>query len=96
MSSKLVRRFQEVNRELWLLLSLFAIAGLLNFLVALHRVVLGFYVLPTLFSAYYYGKRHATLTALASVCLVTLLAYFNPAALWTSNRSDPSAGQQMV
>jgi putative nucleotidyltransferase with HDIG domain len=79
MSSKLIRRFQEVNRELWLLLSLFAIAGLLNFLVELHRVVLGFYVLPTLFSAYYYGKRHATLTALASVCLVTLLAYFNPA-----------------
>jgi len=78
MSKNLVQRFQEVNRELWLLLSLFAIAALLNFLVALHRMVLGFYVLPTLFSAYYYGKRHATLTALASVCLVTILAYFNP------------------
>lgn len=78
MSSKLLRRFQEVNRELWLLFSLFAIAALLNFLAALHRVVLGFYVLPTLFSAYYYGKRHATLTALASVCLVVIVAYFNP------------------
>jgi putative nucleotidyltransferase with HDIG domain len=79
MSKKLFHRIQEVNMELWLLLSLFAIAALLNFIVALHRVVLGFYVLPTLFSAYYYGKRHATMTALASVCLVTLIAYFNPA-----------------
>ncbi|MGO9639927.1 MAG: HD-GYP domain-containing protein [Candidatus Acidiferrales bacterium] len=85
MSKKLFHRIQEVNMELWLLLSLFAIAALLNFLVTLHRVVLGFYVLPTLYSAYYYGKRHATMTALASVCLVTLVAYFNPALFGFSN-----------
>ncbi|HYB62597.1 MAG TPA: HD-GYP domain-containing protein [Methylomirabilota bacterium] len=85
MNSKLIRRFQEVNRELWLILSLFAIAWLLNSLVALHRMVLGFYMLPTLFSAYYYGKRHATLTALASVCLVTIVAYFNPALFGLSS-----------
>jgi len=90
MSSSIVRRLQEVNRELWLLLSLFAIAGLLNVLVELHRVVLGFYVLPTLFSAYYYGKRHATLTALASVCLVTLVAYFNPQVFGYSSAAAAS------
>jgi putative nucleotidyltransferase with HDIG domain len=72
------RRLNEVNRELWLILSLFVIAALLNSLIALHRMVLGFYVLPTLFSAYFYGRRHATLTAMASVCLVTLVTYFNP------------------
>jgi putative nucleotidyltransferase with HDIG domain len=73
-----LRRLSEVNRELWLVLSLFVIAALLNSLVTLHRMVLGFYVLPTLFSAYYYGRRHATLTAVASVFLVVLLTYFNP------------------
>ncbi len=33
-------RWEEVNKELWLLLSMFAIAALVNFLVASNRVVL--------------------------------------------------------
>ncbi len=78
MSSEMLRRLKEVNRELWLILSLFVIAAILNSLITLHRMVLGFYILPTLFSAYYYGRRHATLTAVASVSLVTLVTYFNP------------------
>jgi putative nucleotidyltransferase with HDIG domain len=41
-------------------------------------MMLGFYVLPTVFSAYFYGRRHATLTALASILLVVLIVYFNP------------------
>jgi putative nucleotidyltransferase with HDIG domain len=36
-------------------------------------MVLSFYALPTLVSAYFYGRRQATLTALASVLLVALL-----------------------
>ncbi|MFZ0819523.1 MAG: HD-GYP domain-containing protein [Candidatus Acidiferrales bacterium] len=78
MSSKVFRRLHQVNHELWLILSLFLIAFLLNNLVAQHRAVLGFYALPTVFSAYYYGRRHATFTAIASVCLVVLVVYFNP------------------
>ena len=78
MHSLWLRRLKEVNGELWLLLSLFLIAMLLNYMVSMHRVVLGFYVLPTIFSAYFYGRRHATLTALASMCLVILVTYFNP------------------
>src|ERR1700688_1231500 len=78
MEATWLRRVKEVNGELWLLLSLFLIAMLLNYMVSMHRVVLGFYVLPTIFSAYFYGRRHATLAALASLCLVVLLTYFNP------------------
>ena len=52
---------------------------MLNFLVASQRMALVFYFLPTLFSAYHFGRRHATLTALASVVLVVLLVYLNPA-----------------
>jgi putative nucleotidyltransferase with HDIG domain len=66
-------RFEEVNKELWLVLSLFAIGLLLNYAVASQRMILAFYVLPTVISAYFYGRRHATLTALASVLLVVLL-----------------------
>jgi putative nucleotidyltransferase with HDIG domain len=75
------RRLNDVNRELWLLLSLFALAFLLNSLLDSHRMLLGLYTLPTLFSAYVYGRRHATLTALSSVLIVVLLTYFNPTLL---------------
>src|SRR5260370_38882502 len=78
MYSPWLRRLKEVNGDLWLLLSLFLIAMLLNYMVIMHRVVLGFYVLPTIFSAYFYGRRHATLTAVASCCLVVPGTYFNP------------------
>lgn len=70
---------RKINPELWLLLFLVLIAAMLNFLVASQRMALVFYFLPTLYSAYHFGRRHATLTALASVVLVVLLACTNPA-----------------
>jgi putative nucleotidyltransferase with HDIG domain len=77
LGASLFERLGEVNKELWLILSLLALAALMNYLITGHRMVLGLYTLPTLFSAYFYGRRHATLTALASVFLVGLLAHFN-------------------
>ena len=71
-------KIEEVNKELWVMLSLFSICLLLNYLVASQRMVLSFYTIPTLMSAYSYGRRHATLTALASVLVVSLMAIFNP------------------
>jgi putative nucleotidyltransferase with HDIG domain len=62
-----------VNKELWLILSMFLLALLLNILIDAQRMVLSFYTLPTLLSAYLYGRRHATLTALASMLIVMLL-----------------------
>ena len=67
------RQLEKTNKELWLVLSMFIIALLVNFLVDAQRMVLGFYTLPTLGSAYLYGRRHATLTALASVLMVVLI-----------------------
>ena len=75
---RIIRQLQEANKELWLFLMLFAILAAFNYLVASNRMMLGFYVLPTVFSAYFYGRRHATLTALASILLVILIVYFNP------------------
>ena len=69
---------RKINPELWLLLFLVVIAAMLNFLVASQRMALVFYFLPTLFSAFYFGRRHATLTAVASIVLVGLLTYMNP------------------
>jgi len=68
----------KTRKELYLLLSLVVIAALLNFLVSSQRVVLCFFFLPTLYSAYHFGRRHATLTAFASVTMVVLLTVMNP------------------
>jgi putative nucleotidyltransferase with HDIG domain len=81
-----LQHLSDVNRELWLLLSLFALAALLNTLLDSHRMLLGLYTLPTLFSAYVFGRRHATMTALGSALLVVLITYFNP-TLFGTHRS---------
>lgn len=71
-------KIRDVNRELWLLLSIFAIAALLHFTLASHHVLLSLYGLPVLGSAYIYGRRHAVMTALASILIVSLLLEINP------------------
>jgi putative nucleotidyltransferase with HDIG domain len=78
LKSASLEQFQAVNRELWLLLSLFAIAAVLNLLLDSHRMLLTLYSLPTLYSAYFYGRRHATLTAVASVAVMGLVMHYNP------------------
>ena len=75
---RIIRQLQEANKELLLFFMMFTILAAVNYLVASDRMMLGFYVLPTVFSAYFYGRRHATLTALTSVLLVILIVYFNP------------------
>jgi putative nucleotidyltransferase with HDIG domain len=73
---RLPTALERVNKELWVVLSLFAIALLLNQVIAAQRMVLSFFVLPTIASAYFYGRRHGTLTAFASVLLVVALLLF--------------------
>ncbi len=84
---KAFSKILDVNKELWLLLSMFMIAAAINFVVASHRMLLGFYGLPTLFSAYFYGRRHAVLTAFASILMVLLILRINPFIL--QEHTDP-------
>jgi len=74
-----VENVARANRELWLILSLLLLALIINYIITAQRLVLGLYTLPVIFSAYFYGRRHATLTAFASIFLVGLLAHYNPA-----------------
>jgi putative nucleotidyltransferase with HDIG domain len=71
-------RIEQVNKELWILLSLFFICLLLNLVVEGQRMVLSFYTLPTLGAAYLYGRRQGTLTAFGSVLLVCIMSWYNP------------------
>jgi putative nucleotidyltransferase with HDIG domain len=76
MGSRSLSRFEQANQELLLVFSLFLIALLLNFLLGSQRMILSLYMLPTVVSAYVYGRRHATLTAFASVLLIVLMVLF--------------------
>jgi hypothetical protein len=81
LKDRLIAQLIEVNKELWLILSMIMIIGGMNYLLASQRMLLGLYTLPTLFSAYFFGRRHATLTAVASVFLVGIAIYYNPSWL---------------
>src|SRR5580692_2052142 len=67
----------KIAKESILLMSLFLIAALVQFFAQSLPMALCFYFLPTLYSAYYFGRRHATLTAFACVFLVFLLDFLN-------------------
>ncbi len=67
----------KIAKESILLLSLFLIAATMQFFAESLPMALCFYFLPTLYSAYYFGRRHATLTAFACVFLVILLDFLN-------------------
>jgi len=67
----------KLTKELALLLSLFLIAAALQSFAQSLPMALCFYFLPTMYSAYFFGRRHATLTAFTSVLLVMSLNYVN-------------------
>lgn len=65
----------KIVKETILLVSLLLIAALVQFYAQSLPMALCFYFLPTLYSAYHFGRRHATLTAFACVFLVVLLDF---------------------
>ena len=81
MSRNWISRLSDINKELLLIFSIIAAAGVVNFFVAGQRLVLTFYNLPTLLAAYYFGRRRAVEAALASILFVVWMNLMNPRAL---------------
>ena len=79
--TSLLQQFKTVNKELWLILSIIFIVGLMNCLVPATRIMMGLYVLPTIFSAYFYGRNHATLTSIFCILVVIIFVYYHPTSL---------------
>ena len=90
MKAALVSQLRRVNSELWVILVLFGLAGLLNGAYAAHAAVLSLYSLPTILSAYAYGRRHASLTALGSALLVALMMQTNSTLLMATSSGVPA------
>jgi len=88
MRNKFVERMAETNKELLLVFTIIAFAGVINFFVSGQRLVLTFYNLPTIFAAYYFGRRRAVQTALASILIVGWINTLNPVTLAASTRFE--------
>jgi putative nucleotidyltransferase with HDIG domain len=78
---KWIAKLGDINKELLLILSIIAAAGVVNFFIAGQRLVLTFYNLPTLLAAYYFGRRRAVEAATASILFVVWMNIMNPSAL---------------
>ncbi len=81
MKSKVVLYLSNVSKELWLIFSIVGSAGIFNYAVGGQRLILSFYNLPTLFAAYYFGRRRAVEAALASILFVSWVDMMNPSLL---------------
>jgi putative nucleotidyltransferase with HDIG domain len=81
MKSKVVLYLGNVSKELWLIFSIVGSAGVINYVAGGQRLILSFYNLPTLFAAYYFGRRRAVEAALASILFVSWVDMMNPSLL---------------
>jgi putative nucleotidyltransferase with HDIG domain len=81
MKDKLLLHFGRVSKELWLIFSIVASAGIFNYFIGGQRLILTFYNLPTFFAAYYLGRRRAVEAALGSILFVAWVDMMNPALL---------------
>jgi HD-GYP domain-containing protein (c-di-GMP phosphodiesterase class II) len=68
----------QINKEIWIILSMLGVSWMFNYTIASQYLLLGFYSLPVVLSAYLFGRQQAALTALASILLVGLVSYYNP------------------
>ncbi len=92
-TKRAIEKIAQVNKELWIILSMVSIAGLMNYAVASQYMILGFYNIPTLLSAYFYGRRHAVMTATLTIILVGVIAQFNTSIFSGANKFQLGNGQ---
>ncbi len=90
-SYQIAHQIAEVNKELWIILSMVLVAGVMNYLVTSQYMILGFYSFPTLLSAYYFGRRHAVMTAFLTIIMVGVFVQFND-KLFSNNLQLSLAG----
>jgi putative nucleotidyltransferase with HDIG domain len=81
MKNKVIAYLSGVSKELWLIFSIVGSAGMFNYVIGGQRLILTFYNLPTLFAAYYFGRRRAVEAALGSILFVVWVDMMNPVIL---------------
>lgn len=81
-------KYFKIDKELIIVFLLVAIAGTVFFFVSNQRAFLNFFYLPVLISAYFMGKRHATYSAVFSIILISLIAFYYPSTFTFNINSE--------
>ncbi len=82
------KHYLKVDKELIIILLLVAITAVIYFFVFNQRAFLNFFFLPVLLGAYFFGKRYAVLSALATILLIFSVAYLDPATFKYSGDNE--------
>ncbi|HTZ18540.1 MAG TPA: HD-GYP domain-containing protein [Dissulfurispiraceae bacterium] len=73
-----IATYLKVDKELIIVFLLVAITGFIFFFMPNQNAFLNFFYLPVVVGAFFFGKRYATLSALLSVLLISLVACIYP------------------
>jgi hypothetical protein len=88
LSKRKLAKYFKIDKELIIVFFLVAVTGFVFFFVSAQWAFLNFFYLPVLTGAYFFGKRYATQSALFSIILVSLIAYYYPST-FTLNSDAP-------
>jgi HD-GYP domain-containing protein (c-di-GMP phosphodiesterase class II) len=72
------RSLKQLYKEIGIILAMLGVAWMFNYTIASQYLILGFYTLPAVLSAYLFGRRQAVFTAFASILLVGVVSHYNP------------------
>ncbi|WP_028581030.1 HD-GYP domain-containing protein [Desulfogranum japonicum] len=78
-------QYAGLAKELAIIAAMLLAAGLLNFTVASQYLLLGLFTVPTILSAFFFGRNQAVMTAFASILLVTITCLNIPERFITEN-----------
>lgn len=82
-SKRKLADYFKVDKELITIFSLVSVTGIVFFFVSNQWAFLNFFYLPVLIGAYFFGKRYATHSALFSIILISVIAYYYPSTFVT-------------
>lgn len=91
-----MRNFARNNIETLVILSLFAIFGLLKVVLANEIAFLNLYFIPVLLSGYFLGKKRTILSAVASVLLAVLFTIRWPEEMLGAGGGELYAGLNLL
>ena len=80
MNQQIMKRKVNIDKELIIILLLVAIVCFIYLFVINQRAFLNIFYLPVLLGAYFFGKRYAVVSAVASTGIIGLVAYFSPSS----------------
>lgn len=88
------RKFLQTAKEVFLILLVMATAWGLNYTLASQYLLLSLHTIPTILAGYFFGRKQAVLTALASILLAAIASNFLSEQFEPLNLAGPGGSSQ--